>query len=390
MAHTSRTTPSQALRGVDFAAGWTSALIGIWRAVLENRMACRSLRGPGPGSRPQTRGVLAPPASLTHLTAQPLAITLGADAKHRHPFAQAALVTRALFYCALTYLAAIAAGSFCAHWLAGYGWHPVWIALAADVVATLVVFGFSVAFDNSSMYDPYWSVAPPVLGVFFALQPTAASADRSRQLLVLTLVMVWSIRLTHNFLRGWQGLAHEDWRYVDIRRNTGRAYWLVSLLGVHLVPTLMVFVGCLPLYAALAIGARPLNTLDAVAAALCVAAIAIEATADNQLRRFKLNPDRRPGEIFASGIWAWSRHPNYFGEMLFWWGLFVFALAANPSEIWPGVGALAITILFRFISLRLIDARMLARRPEYAEHMRNRPAFIPWPPRAKRLTTDES
>lgn len=152
----------------------------------------------------------------------------------------------------------------------------------------------------------------------------------------------------------------------------------------------MVFAGCLPLYAALALGVRPLNTLEAIAAAVCVTAIAIDATADNQLRRVKSNPARRPGEILASELWAWSRHPNYFGEMLFWWGLLGFALAANPSEIWPGAGAVAITCLFRFVRLPLIDARMLARRPEYAEHVRNRPAFIPRPPHTKRSTTGAS
>jgi steroid 5-alpha reductase family enzyme len=121
-----------------------------------------------------------------------------------------------------------------------------------------------------------------------------------------------------------------------------------------------------------------------LAAAVCITAIAIEAIADAQLRRFRLKPERQASEILASGLWAWSRHPNYFGEISFWWGLFVFALAANPGQLWPGAGALAITLLFRFVSLRLIETRMLERRPGYAEHARRLPAFIPWPARTKR------
>jgi steroid 5-alpha reductase family enzyme len=293
-------------------------------------------------------------------------------------------MARALSFCTLAYAAALAAGWAVAHALGPSGQSPLWIALAADLAATLVVFAFSVALDNSSLYDPYWSVAPPVLGAYFALQPTASNANGARQVLVLSFVAFWGVRLTYNFLRGWGGLGHEDWRYADLRRKTGAAYWIVSLLGIHLFPTLLVFAGCLPLYAALAIGTRPLNRLDLLAAAVTSLAIVLEATADAQLRRFRNRPDRKQGEILASGLWAWSRHPNYFGEMLFWWGLFGFALASGPSQLWTGVGALAITLLFRFVSLRLIETRMLERRPGYAEHARNRPLFVPWPARKRR------
>jgi len=282
------------------------------------------------------------------------------------------MMKRALAYCALAYVAALIAASAVGWLMAGA--HPLWVAFVADVVATLVVFGFSVALDNSSMYDPYWSVAPLPIGLYFALQ----SALTPRALLALLLVTVWGVRLTYNFLRGWRGLAHEDWRYVQIRDKTGRAYWLVSLLGIHLFPTLMVFAGCLPLYAACAPGARPLHALDLVASLVTALAIAIEALADAQLRRFRLRSDRRPDEVMDEGLWARARHPNYFGEMLFWWGLFSFALAASPANAWTGVGALAITIMFHLVSLRLLETRMLERRPAYAERIRQLPAFVPY------------
>jgi steroid 5-alpha reductase family enzyme len=290
-------------------------------------------------------------------------------------------MTRALSYCALAYALALAAAVGVAHAL--HGAHPLWVALAADVAATLLVFAFSVAFGNSSLYDPYWSVAPVPLGIYFALQPTAAHATTARAVLVILLVLGWGARLTYNFLRGWQGLSHEDWRYVDLRHKTGRAYWLVSLLGIHLFPTLIVFAGCLPLYAAFANGTRPLNLVDAVASLVVILAIAIEAVADAQLRRFKLRAGRQPEEILDRGLWAWSRHPNYFGEMSFWWGVWLFALASGPGHAWTVVGAIAITAMFHSISLRLIETRMLTRRPAYAERTRNVPAFLPYRRRAK-------
>jgi steroid 5-alpha reductase family enzyme len=195
------------------------------------------------------------------------------------------------------------------------------------------------------------------------------------------LVSAWGARLTYNFLRGWGGLDHEDWRYVDMRAKTGRAYWLVSFLGIHLFPTLMVFAGCLPIYAALGRGAQSLNLLDGLATLVTLSAIAIETIADAQLRRFRLRTDRTPDEILDSGLWAWSRHPNYLGEMLFWWGLWLFALAAGPGNAWTVIGAAAITLMFHVVSLRLLETRMLERRPAYAAHVRRVPAFVPyrWP-----------
>ena len=116
-------------------------------------------------------------------------------------------------------------------------------ALVADIVATLIIFGFSSAFANASFYDAYWSVAPPLLGGYFLLAQEAAIEVRS--VLVLSLVCAWAIRLTDNWARGWRGLTHEDWRYVDLQVTTGRAWWLVNLLGIHLFPTALVFIGCI-------------------------------------------------------------------------------------------------------------------------------------------------
>lgn len=285
---------------------------------------------------------------------------------------------RSLLVCAVAYVAALVAAIAVGGVSAGA--HPLLVALMADVVATVIVFAFSAALDNSSIYDPYWSLAPLPIALYFALPAQRSLADiGARGWLVLVLVVIWAVRLTFNFLRGWQGLAHEDWRYVEIRNKTGRGYWLVSLLGIHLFPTLMVFGGCLPLYAALAPGARPFNVIDVIAAVVTALAIVIEAVADDQLRRFRLQSDRRPDEIMERGLWAWSRHPNYFGEMLFWWGLFLFALAAGSGNAWTGAGALAITAMFHLVSLRLLETRMLERRPAYAERVRSVSAFVPFP-----------
>jgi len=273
----------------------------------------------------------------------------------------------------LTYLAALALAIAVAAILGRDA--PILTAFVADCAATLLVFAASVAFANASLYDPYWSVAPPLIGLYWV----GAPAVPARQWLVLVLVFAWAIRLTANWARGWPGLHHQDWRYDMLRETASAPYWLVNLTGIHFFPTLIVFVGCLPLYAALGVGARPLGFLDGLAFAVTAGSIALEGIADEQLRAF--NRTKQPGEICARGLWGWSRHPNYLGEMGFWWGLWLFALAAEPAWYWSAIGPLAITVMFVAASIPMLEKRSLERRPGYAEHAACVPAVLPRRPR---------
>ncbi len=259
--------------------------------------------------------------------------------------------------------------------------HPIWVAFQADVAGTVAIFAFSLAFRNSSFYDGYWSVAPLPIAIYWALRPELVGVNPIRIAVVIALVALWGARLTWNWLRGWHGLGHEDWRYVDIREKTGALYWLVSFAGIHMMPTLWVFLGMLPVYAAVAAGRGVFGYLDLLAAAVTFGSIWLEARADKQLKRFRdANP--APEEFLKTGVWSRSRHPNYLGEMGFWWGLWLFAMAANPSWWWTVVGPLSITLMFRFVSLPMIETRMLARRPAYAEWVERSSLVLPWPGRA--------
>ena len=287
-------------------------------------------------------------------------------------------LARSIFVCVGAYVMAGCVALGVGYALAGRS--PILIAAVADVAATCVIFGFSFVYRNSSLYDPYWSVAPVPIAVYWALNPVVSDVNALRQILVLVLVTVWSTRLTANWLRRWQGLGHEDWRYTDFRDKTGRAYWLVDLTGIHMFPTIQVFLGCLASYPALSVGTNALGILDGIAVTVTAAAIWIEAAADKQLHRFAVG-ERNPGDILAEGLWAYSRHPNYFGEIMFWWGLYLFGLAADPSYWWTIIGPISITLLFFFISIPMIDRRSLERRPGYEEHMRRLSACIPWFPK---------
>jgi steroid 5-alpha reductase family enzyme len=274
----------------------------------------------------------------------------------------------------ITYVVAILVGIFVELALESHYSRLVAFAVA-DAVATVVVFVVSVLVNNSSMYDPYWSVAPMVIAPALALR---SDAPLMRKVMVVALVLLWGARLTWNWARGWSGLGHEDFRYVDLRKTTGKAYWLVSFFGLHFMPTVMVFLGCLSLFGAFEWGNAPVGALDVVGVVVTLSAIAVEARADKELRIFRLT-NKEPGKILDTGIWSYCRHPNYLGEVLFWWGLSSFALAAKTSGWWVIVGPASIHALFVFVSIPLMTKRALARRADYQARMESVPALFPRP-----------
>ena len=274
--------------------------------------------------------------------------------------------------------------------LIALGQSPIWDMFWADIAATVAIFIFSRLYKNSSFYDAYWSVIPPLIALYWALEATAIEAtaieatavavDGTRAWLVIVLVWLWGIRLTVNWATYWPGLEHEDWRYGPIKTNAGKWNALADFSAIHLFPTVIVFVACLPIYAAVAMDARPLNWLDYVAAAVTALAIIIELLSDIQLHRFLAH--RKEGEIMKTGLWAYSRHPNYFGEWLFWAGLALFGIAAVPSAWWWVLpGSVAMLIMFLVASIPMIDKRSVERRPEYEAHMARVSGFVPWFPK---------
>jgi steroid 5-alpha reductase family enzyme len=268
------------------------------------------------------------------------------------------------------YLVALVVALWTIAWMGSE--RPLLVLFLADLAATGVVFAFSLRLDNGSMYDAYWSVAPPLFVAFWIGHATEASP--LRQTVVAALVLVWAVRLTWNWARGWRGLRHEDWRYADLYARSPGPKWAISLFGIHLFPTLQVFLGCLALVPALARGGAPFGFLDGLALLVTGGAILIETVADEQMRAFARA--KEPGAIMDRGLWAWSRHPNYLGELGFWWGLWLFGLAADADWWWTVVGPLAMTAMFVFASIPMLDRRSLERRPGYDAHMRRVGALV--------------
>lgn len=250
---------------------------------------------------------------------------------------------------------------------------PVWRAWWGDVAGTVVIFLGSLWLRNSSLYDPYWSVAPPVIAVWWIAETSHTSDPRAW--LVLGLVFWWAVRLTANWARGWGGFGEEDWRYANIREKTGKLYWPVSFLGIHLFPTVQVFLGMLPVWALLQ-GDRGLNWIDGVAFVVTAGAILIETIADRQLHDW-IAHRFQPGVTLREGIWGRCRHPNYLGEMGFWAGLALFALASGHAPWWAWSGAVAIIVMFNVVSIPMKERRMAERRADFDDYRRQVPRLFP-------------
>ncbi|HEY9565857.1 MAG TPA: DUF1295 domain-containing protein [Nocardioides sp.] len=277
---------------------------------------------------------------------------------------------------AIAYLIAIGAG---AAWLfLGPDTDHLWLdGLIADLIATLVIFAASRLHENSSFYDAFWSVLPPLLAFYwFCAGP---GTEDVRWWLMAAVLLLWAIRLTGNWIHGFPGLHHEDWRYSMIRERAGRFRVLADLFAIHVIPTLQVFAGLIPVYLVATRAGEPLGWLDGVAFAVGIGAVALEGVADLQMHRFVAS--KQPGEVMDRGLWGWSRHPNYFGEFAFWFSLALFGLAAAPGSWWVFAGAAVMLAMFHGASIPWMEQRSLERRPAYADVVRRVPRFVPRPPR---------
>ncbi|MCK9287100.1 MAG: DUF1295 domain-containing protein [Sphaerochaetaceae bacterium] len=251
----------------------------------------------------------------------------------------------------------------------------------ADLVATGVVFICSVIVNNSSMYDPYWSVAVPVMLYYWIAE--AKTGWSLPIVLLFAVILLWSIRLTANCLVNWEHLGDEDWRYVSFRKKFGNFYWPVSLVAVHLFPTLIVFACCIPAFTFIqAFGNSSSTTVRLLwyvpGIILIFGGFLLQLVSDYQMLRFKQN---NPGgkAVCAVGLWRYSRHPNYLGELSVWFGVMLCSLSIGEQHIVQGVFPLAMLALFLGYSIPVMEKRMVSKRPQYRQIQESVSMLIPWP-----------
>lgn len=253
----------------------------------------------------------------------------------------------------------------------------MWVATAAATfVAMTLVWVASVVRRDASVADVWW-------GPGFILIATVAyffGPHGARASLVLMLVGLWGGRLAGHLLWRSRG-ADEDRRYQAMRRAWGARFWWVSYGTVFLLQGALMWIVSLPVQSVMA-AAAPLGIPDVLGVTVWAAGFTFEAVGDAQLARFKADP-ASAGRVMDRGLWRYTRHPNYFGDFLVWWGFWLFA-AAVPGGLWTAVGPIVMSVLLMRVSgVPLLERGLVRRRPGYDAYRRRTSAFFPWPPRAE-------
>jgi steroid 5-alpha reductase family enzyme len=255
---------------------------------------------------------------------------------------------------------------------------------AAVAVAMVGLWGLSITLADVGIVDVWWGPGFAMIAwiawIVGAMRPAPAAGGLSESaVLVLALVTLWALRLaTHLFLR-WRASTSEDRRYAAMRRKAGDAFVRRSLYAVFGLQGLLMWIISLPLQLAVVAPGNPLGTLGALGVVVFLFGFAWETVADWQLTRFR-RTRTNADQVLDTGLWAWSRHPNYFGEVVLWWGLFL--VTVEGTHAWGTIVSPAIVtvLLVRVSGIPMLEHGMARRRPRYAEYVARTSAFIPLPP----------
>jgi steroid 5-alpha reductase family enzyme len=244
-----------------------------------------------------------------------------------------------------------------------------WLSLLiADAVATVVTFIFSLIFKNASVYDPYWSVQPIVIVLCFAWGRALSLAS----VIVICVIAIWAIRLTANWAYTFHGMAHQDWRYTMLCEKTGKLYPIINFVGIHMVPTLVVYACTLPAVY-LIINDATLSPVSLIFACVSLLGVTLQAISDIQMHKYRKN---RTTPFIRNGLWKNSRHPNYLGEILMWWGVGAFCVLNMPSMWYLIAGAILNNLLFLFVSVPLADGRQ-SKKEGFEQYKKETRMFLP-------------
>lgn len=238
----------------------------------------------------------------------------------------------------------------------------------------------SLRIRDVSFIDAVWPMGMLLLAL--ATFPRT-EGDPTRKWLLIGLVGVWALRLGWHLYRRWR--AHgADGRYLDLlgrmERNRGWGFGKTALLVVFLPQAFLAWLTSLPVQLGQVALEPAVGWIAWTGAALAVIGIAFESIGDAQLTAFRKDPANK-GKVLDTGLWRWTRHPNYFGDACVWWGLFLIAAETGPG-LWAIVGPLFLTFtLTKWSGIGITEKAIHNSRPGYADYLRRTSAFIPWPPK---------
>ncbi len=248
---------------------------------------------------------------------------------------------------------------------------------AMTVILMAAIWLLSLKLRDTSIVDIYWGPGFAIIAWTVFL---IGNTHSTRSLLIAILVTIWSVRLSILMIARHLTKTAEDPRYAAMRERGGDNFAYTSLLTVFGFQALLMWLISLPIQLG---QLEPMAPNDFFATAMgttiFLAGLAFETVSDQQLAQFKADPENQ-GRVLDTGLWAWSRHPNYFGEILVWWGLYVVALS-NSNAWWTIIAPILLTFLIvRVSGGALLDGMLSQTKPGYDEYMKRTSTLIPRPP----------
>lgn len=245
------------------------------------------------------------------------------------------------------------------------------------ILLMTILWIISVTIKNASIVDLFWGIGFVIVNTFYVIM----SGDiYSRKVLLLILVTIWGLRLsTYLTLRNIG--KEEDFRYQEFRRNYGaKRYWWISYFQVFLLQGVLIMLVSLPLLGSNTYTvSNNLNWIDYLGIFVWVIGFSFESVGDLQMARFKQN-SKNKGKVLNTGLWKYTRHPNYFGDSAVWWSYGIICIAAG--SYWPIIGSILMTILIIKVSgVYLLEKSLKDKKPEYIEYVKNTSSFFPWFPK---------
>ncbi len=245
--------------------------------------------------------------------------------------------------------------------------------LAAAIGFLTLVWVVSLIRRDASIVDPFWGLTFIVLGTTYRF--ASDTEYGARPAVVLALLLIWGVRLAAYLF--WRNAGQgEDYRYQAMRERQGPNFPVKSLFTVFWLQAILAWIVSLPLLAAIE-GSIPLGVFDYLGMAFWAIGFYFESVGDFQLARFKKDPANR-GKVLDSGVWRYTRHPNYFGDFMVWWGFFLLALGSGGW--WSFVGPLLMSVLLMRVSgAALLEKKLTTSRRGYEEYVRTTNGFFPGP-----------
>ena len=245
--------------------------------------------------------------------------------------------------------------------------------IVMNSISTAIVFAFSLLFQNTSIYDPYWFYTTCFTNIYLFSQVQITF----RSIFIILPSILYSIKQYIYYFKFWPGLSYEDYRYLEFKNiiQNKILYWLFSLIGLHVLPSIMTLIGLFPIYYSFS-GTWSSQLLAAIGFAIANSGWIIQGIADDELVPWRVE---RRSDCINVGLWKYSRHPNYLGELLYWSGLYIMSIGVHFKNVSMWYCPMIFIVLFNFYSIPSMEAHLLqSKKEQYRVYMETTSRLIPW------------